>query len=50
MLPNPNEMWREWKNTLMTVFDKHAPVKEKRIGRKRPPWITSDLLRKMKNR
>ena len=50
MFSNPNEMWSEWKNMLMTVIDKHAPVKTKRVGRKKSPWITSDLSRKMKNR
>ena len=46
-----DEKWNEWKNMLMTVISKHAPVKKKkRVGRKKFPWITPDLLRnKMKN-
>ena len=48
VLSNPNDMWSKWKNMLMTVIDKHAPVKKKRVGRKKSPWITSDLLRMKK--
>ena len=47
---NPNEMWHAWKNNLMTVIDKHAPVKSKRIRNKNSPWITKDLISKMHKR
>ena len=43
-----DEKWNEWKNMLMTVINKHVPVKKKRVGRKTFPWITPDLLGKMK--
>ena len=49
VLSNPNDMWSKWKIMLMTVIDKHAPVKKKRVGRIKSPWITSDLVHKMKN-
>ena len=28
-----DEKWNEWENKLMTVIDKHNPVKKKRVGR-----------------
>ena len=44
MLNNPNEMWNFWKHLLMSVIDKHAPLKTKRIRSNRSPWITNELL------
>ena len=32
-----DEKWNEWKNKLMTVISKCAPVKKKRVGRKTFP-------------
>ena len=34
----------------MSSINKHALVKHKRIGKKKSPWITSDLLQKMHKR
>ena len=34
----------------MGVLDKHAPMRSKRIGNKRSPWITHELIRKMRKR
>ena len=50
MLNNPNEMWNFWKHLLMSVIDKHAPLKTKRIRNKRSPWITNELLREIYKR
>ena len=36
--------------TVDEQYCKHAPVKHKRIGKKKSPWITSDLLQKMHKR
>ena len=41
---NPNEMWNSWKHLLMSVIDKHAPLKTKRIRNNRSPWITNELV------
>ena len=30
MLNNPNVMWNFWKHLLMSVIDKHAPLKKKK--------------------
>jgi len=40
-------MWKFWKNQFLTCIDKHAPMKSKRIGKKKSPWITYELIRKM---
>ena len=50
MLNNPNEMWNTWKHLLMSVIDKHAPLKTKRIRNNRSPWITNELLREIYKR
>ena len=44
ILNNPNEMWNSWKHLLMSVIDKHAPLKAKRIRNNRSPWITNELV------
>ena len=40
---DPNDMWTEWLNLFMSVIDKHAPLKKKRIAglhltSRRPCW------------
>ena len=47
---NPNEMWHTWKHTLMCSFDRHAPIRTKRIQSKKSPWITKELIRKIHKR
>ena len=49
-LNHPNEMWNSWKHLLMSVIDKHAPLKTKRIRKHRSPWITNELLREIRKR
>ena len=43
-------MWEFWKNQFLTCIDKHAPMRSKRIGNKQSPWITHELIRKMRKR
>ena len=47
---DPNDMWREWKEMFLGCVDKHAPLKLKRVRRKRSPWITSEGLCKIRKR
>jgi len=47
---NPNDMWCEWKEMFLGCVDKHAPLKLKRIRKKRSPWITKELLCKIRKR
>ena len=32
---DPNEMWKFWKNQLLSCLNSHAPMKTKRIGNKK---------------
>ena len=50
LFSHPNEMWEFWKNQFLTCIDKHAPIRSKRIGNKKSPWITHELIRKMRKR
>ena len=43
-------MWSKWKSLLMECIDRHAPLRHKRVGNKRSPWITSQLQREMRKR
>ena len=50
LFSHPNEMWEFWKNQFLTCIDKHAPIRSKRIENKKSPWITHELIRKMRKR
>ena len=47
---DPNTMWSRWKSLLMACIDRHAPLRHKRVGNKRSPWITNQLQREMRKR
>ena len=49
-LHDPNSMWDKWLNLLTSVIDKHAPIKKKRLGRRKSPWITAELIHKIRLR
>ena len=34
----------------MSVINKHAPLKKKRLGKKKSPWITPEVISKMRQR
>lgn len=44
---NPNDMWQNWKDMFLTVIDKHAPLKKRRIRNKKSPWLNSEIKRQM---
>ena len=50
LFSDPNGMWEFWKNQFLDFIDKHAPLKMKRVGNKKSPWITNELVRKMRKR
>ena len=50
LVTDPNEMWNIWKSRFLSCLDTHAPLRKKRIGNRRCPWITNDLLIKMHKR
>ena len=43
-------MWELWKNQFVQCVDKHAPLKTKRVGAKRSPWINNELVSLMRKR
>ena len=47
---NPNEMWQNWVPKLTSEIDKHAPLKKERLGKKKSPWITPEVISKMRQR
>ena len=46
---NPNISWQIWKNDFFRVWDKHAPVKRRKVGAKGLPWLTTDLIYKKRH-
>ena len=46
----PNDRWQIWKELLMSVIDKHAPIRSRRISNKNSPWVTNELRRLMYKR
>ena len=47
---DPSEMWRVWKEMFLGCVYKHAPLKSKRIRKKRSPWTTTEILSKIRKR
>lgn len=41
---DPNRSWLMWKHKFLEIVNKHAPLKKRKIKKKRTPWITSDLI------
>ena len=44
---DPNDMWMCWKNIFLSVADKHAPSKRKRIKNKKSPWINGNIRKQI---
>ena len=49
-IKNINDAWNHIKNILLEVFQKHAPIINKRVRGKPCPWLTNDLKSKMNTR
>ena len=45
-----DEAWSKWYDLLMSVINKHAPYKTKRVRKKQCPWITGDIIAFMHTR
>ena len=41
---NPNQMWLVWKDKFTKIIDRHAPLKTRKIGKNRTPWMTNEIL------
>lgn len=52
MLSNdPNVALTTWYKTFLSVLNKHAPIREKRVKSKQlPPWLTPEIMSAMKIR
>ena len=46
----PDEMWNSFKDHLLTVADKHAPVVTRRVRGKTLPWLTPEIKNLMQER
>ena len=40
---NIEQMWSLWKSMFITIVDKHAPIKRKRIRSSSIPWVTPEI-------
>jgi hypothetical protein len=45
-----NEIWEMWKNMLMATIEMHAPLRYRRTRKRKSPWITNELKRRIYNR
>ena len=46
-----NAKFSNWTSKFMAVFDKHAPIRQKRVKReKQPEWINDEIKTAMKQR
>ena len=37
-------MWLVWKDKFTKTIDRHAPLKTRKIGKNRTPWMTNEIL------
>ena len=47
---NPNTSWQVWKSLFLETFDRHAPVREKRLRQSAIPWITPKIRQHIRKR
>ena len=46
-----DRMWETWKITFLSVLDKHAPIREKRVKNiPNIPWLTNAIKKQMRER
>ena len=50
MFEDPNDMWLAWKTLFLSVVDKHAPIRMKRVRSSERPWVTPQLKKYMYER
>ena len=48
-LEDVNDRWELWKNMFLSIVDKHAPFKRKRVRNIRSPWMTPHLKKLLVN-
>ena len=47
MSENPTDMWLALKTVFLSVVDKHAPIRTKRVRSSKCPWVTPQLKKYM---
>ena len=47
---DPNVLWNEFKNNFLTIAEKHAPVRQRRVKSELKPWLTKEIKRLMHHR
>jgi hypothetical protein len=46
-----DKMWDRWKTLFITVLDKHAPIRKKRVKNKPSvPWLTNTIKKQIRER
>lgn len=45
-----DSMWSSFRSMIMSVVDKHMPIKERRIRSDSEKWINDDILSEMRQR
>ncbi|CAB4042566.1 Hypothetical predicted protein, partial [Paramuricea clavata] len=43
ILTDPNALWNDFKNKFLSVADKHAPIRQRRVKSKYKPWLTNEI-------
>ena len=47
---DPNVLWNEFKNNFLTIAEKHAPVRQRRVKSEHKLWLTKEIKRLMHHR
>lgn len=48
--PNPEIAWDIYYNIIMKIIDKHCPTRMFTITKKKPPYITNEIIQLSRNR
>ena len=40
---DPNEIWKVWKSIFLSIADKHAPLRQRKVRSNYNPWITAEI-------
>ncbi|CAB4022160.1 Hypothetical predicted protein [Paramuricea clavata] len=43
ILTDPNALWDDFKNKFLSVADKHAPIRQRRVKSEYKPWLTNEI-------
>ena len=43
ILTDPNALWNDFKNKFLSVADKHAPIRQRRVKSEYKPWLTNEI-------